>query len=337
MVHERDEKYEGQEDGEYHFSDDQANYEMETDEVAHTVAEKPAAIVATTTKGGIDFSQSSGAIATPAQKIASTKPALAQIEPAKQNSAFQPLAQPLGMSGATPAGVAAPRPIVSAPPASVPISAPVEPVVVPPQQEAAPVAQPEQPAPAVIVQQTAMYNPAHPSADTGNNSMVAEPAEIAVLNQKIATLVQQNVKMQADYSQKISDYEGQNTALQGKLQDLNMRLASLETTIAHLGRSIQQETRPTTMGGASYRPAGSAASPAQAMMQSTEPKAAYTVQAIIPGRAWLKSEGGDTVTVAEGDTLKGYGRIVKIDPYDGLVELDIGGKIVALSYGATGE
>ena len=31
MVHERDEKYEGQEEGEYHFSDDQANYDLEAD------------------------------------------------------------------------------------------------------------------------------------------------------------------------------------------------------------------------------------------------------------------------------------------------------------------
>ena len=66
------------------------------------------------------------------------------------------------------------------------------------------------------------------------------------------------------------------------------------------------------------------------------PRIIYSVQAIIPGRAWLKSEAGDTVTVAEGDMLKGLGRITKIDPYDGVVEIDTGNKIISLSYGTNG-
>jgi hypothetical protein len=75
----------------------------------------------------------------------------------------------------------------------------------------------------------------------------------------------------------------------------------------------------------------------QSAMRQVEPQATYTVQAIIPGRAWLKSDSGETVTVAEGDTLRGYGRVVKIDPYDGVVAIDIGGKIISLSYGVTAE
>jgi len=68
-----------------------------------------------------------------------------------------------------------------------------------------------------------------------------------------------------------------------------------------------------------------------------EPRIGYSVQAIIPGRAWLKSESGDTVTVAEGDILRNYGRITKIDPYDGIVEIDTGSKTIALSYGLDAE
>jgi hypothetical protein len=64
-----------------------------------------------------------------------------------------------------------------------------------------------------------------------------------------------------------------------------------------------------------------------------EARTTYIVQAIIPGRAWLKSESGDTVTVAEGDLLKDYGRVTKIDPYDGVVDIDTGTKILVLSYG----
>jgi hypothetical protein len=373
MVHERDEKYEGQEDGEYHFSDDQANYEMEPDDAAHhSTEEKVAAAPKSAQGGGIeqykrpligvaffvilifvvykitaptstaapgDFTQNSSAAA-PAAVQKPAVPAKVPDAITTTQSAFRPLARPVGMSGASSSGVVAPQAVVAPPQPT----APAEPVTQPFVTQAAPLDQPisvvvQQPVPAppVIVQQSSMYNPAHPSADSNGNAMVAEPAEIAILNQKIATLTQQSARIQVDYSQKIADYEAQNTALQGKLQDLNMRLASLETTLAHLGRAIQQDTRAPGLNPNRPATASVPGVPAQAMMQSSEPKAAYTVSAIIPGRAWLKSEGGETVTVAEGDTLKGYGRIMKIDPYDGVVELDVGGRIVALSYGATSE
>jgi hypothetical protein len=66
------------------------------------------------------------------------------------------------------------------------------------------------------------------------------------------------------------------------------------------------------------------------------PRIQYSVQAIIPGRAWLKSDNGETITVAEGDIIKGIGRVTRIDPYDGVVEINLGKRTVALSYGTTG-
>ena len=57
-----------------------------------------------------------------------------------------------------------------------------------------------------------------------------------------------------------------------------------------------------------------------------EVKIPYSVQAIIPGRAWLRSDNGETITVAEGDMVKGVGRVTKIDPYDGIVEINTGTK-----------
>ena len=50
----------------------------------------------------------------------------------------------------------------------------------------------------------------------------------------------------------------------------------------------------------------------------------------------VESESGETVTVAEGDALKGYGRIAKIDPYDGVVMIDTGTRTISLSYGVNG-
>lgn len=43
------------------------------------------------------------------------------------------------------------------------------------------------------------------------------------------------------------------------------------------------------------------------------------VQAIIPGRAWLRSERGELITVIPGDEVPGYGRVVSIDAASGSV------------------
>ena len=73
--------------------------------------------------------------------------------------------------------------------------------------------------------------------------------------------------------------------------------------------------------------------PASVEQAGPPPRIPYTVQAIIPGRAWLRAKNGDTVTVAEGDDIKGIGRVTKIDPYDGVVEVNVQGRSVSLTYG----
>lgn len=43
------------------------------------------------------------------------------------------------------------------------------------------------------------------------------------------------------------------------------------------------------------------------------------VHAIIPGRAWLRTIDGKTITVAEGDNVGEYGKVLKIDAPNGVV------------------
>lgn len=44
-----------------------------------------------------------------------------------------------------------------------------------------------------------------------------------------------------------------------------------------------------------------------------------TIYAIIPGRAWLRTANGKTISVAEGDPIEEYGRVLKIDASSGVV------------------
>jgi len=50
----------------------------------------------------------------------------------------------------------------------------------------------------------------------------------------------------------------------------------------------------------------------------------YFIQAIIPGRAWLISSNGQTLTVTVGSRVPGYGTIKKILPLEGRVILSSG-------------
>jgi hypothetical protein len=57
-------------------------------------------------------------------------------------------------------------------------------------------------------------------------------------------------------------------------------------------------------------------------LASARPKTsipAYVVHAIIPGRAWLKANNGQIMTVTEGDTLGDYGKVLVIDAASGMV------------------
>ena len=50
----------------------------------------------------------------------------------------------------------------------------------------------------------------------------------------------------------------------------------------------------------------------------------YIVHAIIPGRAWLKTDSGQIITVAEGDVLGDYGKVAFIDASNGIIRTSSG-------------
>jgi intracellular multiplication protein IcmG len=148
-------------------------------------------------------------------------------------------------------------------------------------------------------------------------------AAMAATNDKLMN------QLQTEYSQKVTDFSNQSKALQDQMQTLSSRVAGLESQLSQL---VQTITRQTGMGGTTSLNVV----PAQQPAPIVEPKITYNVQAIIPGRAWLKSDNGETLTVAEGDTIKELGRVSKIDPYDGVVEVNTGNKTVSISYGSGG-
>lgn len=54
------------------------------------------------------------------------------------------------------------------------------------------------------------------------------------------------------------------------------------------------------------------------------PRPVYTIRALVPGRAWLQSTDGQSITVVNGDTVPGYGTVQDIDLNGGQVVLSDG-------------
>lgn len=342
MAHERyDDKYEGQDEGEYHFSDDQVNYEMDGDATSKDGAVASAAPAGDLTQKlkqhrriaigivvfivliGIVyklFVPSSSAPSTEfsQQTVPSTVPpkVITKAPPAPSTVPAAPVQQPQ-VAQAQPQQVPPPSQTM---PMAQPVQQPTQITAPPAVAEVAP----QQPAP---VDQSAMQAQPVTSAPPMTTTTVTTDSNVnkSVLD-RIGTLEQQNLAMmnmmQTQFAQKMTDTEAQNTQMRTQVQELNARVSSMEVAFHQLTKILRgmHEGVPST--------------PTTRVIQ---PKTGYTVQAIIPGRAWLKTDAGDTVTVAEGDVLKGLGRITKIDPYDGIVDIDNGNKMVTLSYGVSGD
>lgn len=341
MSNNRDDKYEGQDDSEYHFSDEEVSYEVEPE----TAKAAPAA-------GG---EQSSGvsrlagskrmlisagvfiaivyvvyrvfspASSTPAVDI-STAPAVAETAPMSTNQA----------APATPAAPVAATAAPAAPAAPAPVAATATPAT-----PVAPAAQPAQPAAPAIVQQQAAPAPVAATLPTVIPVQSTVPASGQSAATTMSTFVEEKsaaltatsqqamAQVQSQYTQQFNEFAAQNKSLQNQVQSLSARVVEME---AQINQMVQILTRRNSAGSSMNNPVP----PPTQQVRSPDVKIAYNVQAIIPGRAWLKSENGETLTVAEGDVIRDVGRVTKIDPYDGVVEISTGTKAVSLSYGNGG-
>jgi hypothetical protein len=355
MVDEKEGHYE--EEGEYHFSDDQVNYDVEPESSKAAPASaftKEAfleklkqhrrkilglislivsigvvykILVPSSTTPATDFNQATTKAIKPATvtKVKSTTVTQSVTTPASPPVAMQPSVAAENKPVSPPASVQQ-----SQAPAAAIASAPPSVVAANPQTN------PMQPPLTSEVPAQVAVNAQPASLPSTQVVVTATPPMDTQIKDRITALEQQNTAMmnllQTEYAQKIADTETQANAVRGKMEELTKRVNRMEASLNQMIQLLQG----TNKSQASVMSSAQAFMP-NAVARPGEPRMIYSVQAIIPGRAWLKSESGDTVTVAEGDYLKKYGRVTKIDPYDGIVSIDTGNKVITLSYGLDGE
>lgn len=136
-----------------------------------------------------------------------------------------------------------------------------------------------------------------PSFASSSSSAPSEPMDVSALKQD-------QKKMEAELSSMTAKL---NNVTQ-KMSDISNKLDSVSQTMLvlneRLERQSQQMARMRTLKSQASRPKTKAA-----VKQTV-----YYIQAVIPGRAWLKSDEGKVLTVNRGTEVPGYGAVRGINP-----------------------
>ncbi|HEV2613412.1 MAG TPA: hypothetical protein VGV92_01755 [Gammaproteobacteria bacterium] len=142
--------------------------------------------------------------------------------------------------------------------------------------------------------------------------------EFSVLQDKVGTL--QKVVSQVSQS---------NANLQDQMAGVSTSIADIQNSISSLSQQVTALVKPKPVEEVK-KPVEKKVVHAKSKRKeavksaSVVKRADYYVKAMIQGRAWLMTPEGATLTIAEGDTLPGYGQIGRIDPARGEVTTSSG-------------
>ncbi len=158
---------------------------------------------------------------------------------------------------------------------------------------------------------------------------------LKTLNQQIDTMLTK-INYLDGYSQEMSQHlerlhesiNSMDQRLSNAQAMMDQRLSTLSHTTSTLSQDVGGVKRDVSQVQESLKDEGLDRPPVlrsnqQEAMNAQQPidieNPEYQVHAVIPGRAWLKSTKGTITTVAEGDSLGNYGKVLVIDAAHGLV------------------
>jgi hypothetical protein len=167
--------------------------------------------------------------------------------------------------------------------------------------------------------------------DTQSHSLEQKAAEV-VKNEMINKLQKQVDDQDAAYKKEIAELHKniqeanqQATNANKNVQALQQQVASLSTALQTLTAEVKGVREDQAQAIAKAEEQAKAAKVAKAQPAKAQPKTEVagnpnvTIHAIIPGRAWIRTADGKTITVSEGDSVGEYGKVLKIDAANGVV------------------
>ncbi len=145
-------------------------------------------------------------------------------------------------------------------------------------------------------------------------SVIPSPSQGSVKENEVTKKIAAFELSQDTLRQEMSSLNTQVTGMEGEVTDLSSKLNQLTQSINDLQTKIDNEM----MALAPLLEKAHAATHDHKKHKSRH-KMVYYIQALIPGRAWIVSEKGTTLTIREGSMLDGYGTIKLIDATEGKI------------------
>lgn len=139
--------------------------------------------------------------------------------------------------------------------------------------------------------------------------------------------------LQADLQKQLAEIQANNTDSNQQISTISDQLTALGTTVENLNNSVtginQQLQELTSQVQAQQSTINKLQKKATPVKHHVASKPVvllptWQVQALIPGRAWLIADNGDSLTVSVGTPLPGYGRITAISVVNGFVKTSTG-------------
>lgn len=161
--------------------------------------------------------------------------------------------------------------------------------------------------------------PIQPITQTPPTTSAVSTESVDKLKNELTVLVrQQNMTNKTELDRVSSSV----ATIRTELIDMNNNIDQLKKTIAELNTKIADLKTP----------------PKPQVVKRRRPKRVYRgipharrthyiIQAMIPGRAWIKAKNGSTLTISEGSRVPGYGIVREIDPQHGVVITHTGATI----------
>lgn len=160
---------------------------------------------------------------------------------------------------------------------------------------------------------------------------VISKQHVAVKVQKPEPKLESSVEVKTDTtSSRLEGLVQGQLGIQSALQSLDSQLSSMQTTLASLSSQLTQvndEIQSLHAAQDTLIQNQTKSVKKIAEKKKEVPKAIYYVRAIIPGRVWLTTQEGATLTLGVGDKLPGYGLVESINPDQGTVTLNSGAVI----------
>jgi len=157
--------------------------------------------------------------------------------------------------------------------------------------------------------------------------VVAAPAVTAQSSEvsaKLMKLQEVNDRLTETVREQQVDTQMRLLSLEQKLASVSSGIDELDQTIQALSDQVQQSKNLQSALLAAQK--SQKISKNKQMQQMKQ----YFVQAVIPGRAWLRGADGSVLTVTVGDMVPGYGQVSTIDAYNGMVTMSSG---IQIRYG----